>query len=149
MSIVIGVMMTCYVAVPSRLIGIKSTRSRRDKLTATVVGGAIGGVICTPPYLLGRLGVLMLGSKVLLIPGVILLIIGLTLEAGTVGAVKTVKMSAKLVSGHNRAGYAAPSGDDPHPDETGFTSFRATTRRTSVVTVALSFQDQHKRRGYR
>jgi hypothetical protein len=111
MSIVIGVMMICYVAVPSRLVGIKSTRSRRDKLTATVVGGAIGGVICTPPYLLGRLGVLMLGSKALLIPGVILLIIGLTLEAGTVGAVKTVKMSAKLISPR--------SSDNPLPDETG------------------------------
>ena len=30
-------------AVPSRLVGIKSARSRRDKLTATAVGGAIGG----------------------------------------------------------------------------------------------------------
>ena len=102
MSIVIGVMMICYVAVPSRLIGIKTTHSRRDKLTAAVVGGVIGGVVCTPPYLLGRLGVLMLGSKWLLIPGVILLAVGLTLEAGTVSAVKTVKMSAKLVSRRNR-----------------------------------------------
>ena len=109
MSIDIWVMMICYVAVPSRIIGIKSTRSRRDRLTATVVGGTIGGVICTIPYLLARLGVLMLGSKVLLIPGVILLIIGVTLEVGTVGAVKTVKMSAKLVSGR----------DNPHPAETG------------------------------
>lgn len=119
MSIVIWVLMICYVAVPSRLIGMKTTHSRRDKLTATVVGGAIGGVVCTPPYLLGRIGVLMLGSKVLFIPGVILLIIGGTLEAGTVGAVRTIKMSAKLVSGGNRADYKAPSGHNPHPDETG------------------------------
>jgi hypothetical protein len=99
LSIVIGVMMTCYVAVPSRLIGTKSTRPKSDKLTATVVAG----VVCTPPYLLGRFGLLMLGLKVLFIPGIILLIIGGTLEAGTVGAVRTVKMSAKLVSGGNRA----------------------------------------------
>jgi hypothetical protein len=123
MGIVIGVMMVCCVAVPSRLIGIKTTRSRRDKLTATVVGAAVGGVICTPPYLLGRIGVLMLGSKWLLIPGIILLIIGGTLEAGTVGAVKTVKMSAKLVSGGNRADYEAPSRDTPQPDETGLPLF--------------------------
>jgi hypothetical protein len=123
MSIVIGVMMICCVAVPSRLIGIKTTRSRRDKLTATVVGAAVGGVICTPPYLLGRIGVLMLGWKWLLVPGIILLIIGGTLEAGTVGAVKTVKMSAKLVSGGNRADYKVPSGDNPHPDETGLPLF--------------------------
>jgi hypothetical protein len=119
MGIVIGVMMICYVAVPARLIGIKTTHSRRDKLTATVVGGAVGGVICSPPYLLGRLGILMLGSRVLFVPGVILLIIGGTLEAGTVGAVKTVKMSAKLVSRGNREDDKAPSGDAPHPDETG------------------------------
>jgi hypothetical protein len=119
MGIVIWVMMICYVAVPSRLIGIKTTRSRRDKLTATVVGAAIGGVICTPPYLLGRIGILLLGSKWLFIPGVILLIIGGTLEAGTVGAVRTVKMSAKLVSGGNRADYKVPSGDNVHLDETG------------------------------
>jgi len=123
MSIVIGVMMICYVAVPSRIVGIKTDYPERDKLTATVVGGVIGGVVCTPPYLLGRLGVLMLGSKWLLIPGVILLAVGGTLEAGTVGAVKAVKMSAKLVSGRNRADYEAPSSDTPHPDETGLTLF--------------------------
>jgi hypothetical protein len=123
MGIVIWVMMICYVAVPSRIVGVKTTHSTRDKLTATVVGGAVGGVICTPPYLLGRIGVLMLGSKVLFIPGVILLIIGVTLEAGTVGAVRTVKMSAKLVSRRNRADYKAPSGDTPYLDETGLPPF--------------------------
>jgi preprotein translocase subunit SecY len=109
--------------VPSRIVGVKTTHSTRDKLTATVVGAAIGGVICTPPYLLARIGVLMLGSKVLFIPGVILLIIGVTLEAGTVGAVRTVKMSAKLVSRRNRAGDKAPSGDTPYLDETGLPPF--------------------------
>ena len=76
-------------------------------------------MICTPPYLLARIGVLMLGSKVLFIPGVIVLIIGVTLEAGAVGAVRTVKMSAKLVSKSNRAGDNPPSGDPRHLDETG------------------------------
>ena len=123
MGIVIWVMMICYVAVPSRIVGVKTNYPERDKLTATVVGGAIGGVVCTPPYLLGRIGVLMLGSKVLFIPGVILLIIGGTLEAGTVGAVRTVKMSAKLVSRGNRADDKAPSGDTPDPDETGLPLF--------------------------
>ena len=99
LSIVIGVMMVCYVAVPARLIGMKTTHSRRDKLTATAVGGAIGAVVCAPGYVLGRIGILMLGSSALLIPGIIVLAIGLTLEAGTTSAVKAVKMSAKLVSG--------------------------------------------------
>ena len=99
LSIVIGVMMICYVAVPARLIGMKTTQPRRDKLAATAVGGIVGAVVCTPPYLLGRLGLIMLGSSALLIPGAIVLAIGLTLQAGATGAVKTVKMSAKLVSG--------------------------------------------------
>ena len=41
----------------------------------------------------------MLGSHALFIPGVILFAVGITLQAGATGAVKTVKMSAKLVSG--------------------------------------------------
>ena len=76
LSIVVGVMMVCYVAVPARLIGGKPRQSRRDKLTTSAVGGAIGATVCTPPYLLGRLGILMLGSKVLLIPGIFVLAIG-------------------------------------------------------------------------
>jgi hypothetical protein len=103
LSIVVGVMMVTYVAVPARLIGMKTTYSKRDKLTATAVGGAIGAVVCTPPYVLGRVGLLMLGSHALFIPGVIIFAIGLTLQAGATGAVKAIKMSAKLVAGNRPA----------------------------------------------
>ncbi len=103
LSIVIGVMMICYVAVPARLIGVQATHSRRDKLAAAVVGGAVGALVCTPGYILGRVGILMLGSSVLFIPGIIVLAIGLTLEAGTTSAVKAVKMSAKFVAGRQPA----------------------------------------------
>jgi hypothetical protein len=117
LSIVIGVMMVCYVAVPARLIGVKNTHSKRDKLTASAVGGAVGAVVCTPPYALARVGLLMLGSHTLFIPGCVVLAIGLTLQAGATGAVKAIKMSAKLVSGRRPA-----EGDDPpsgavHPAE--------------------------------
>ena len=116
LSIVIGVMMLCYVAVPARLIGMKTTHSKRDKLTATAVGGAIGAVVCTPPYVLGRVGLLMLGSHTLFIPGCIVFAIGLTLQAGATGAVKAVKMSAKLVSGHQPAASGdVSSGGAAHP----------------------------------
>ena len=63
LGIVIGVMMVSYVAVPARLIGVKPTQSRRDKLTTSVVSSALGVTVSAPPYLLGRLGLLMLGSK--------------------------------------------------------------------------------------
>jgi hypothetical protein len=102
MSVVIGVMMVCYVAVPARLIGIQRTSSRRDRLIASTVGGALGVVVCTPPYLLARAGILMLGSRVLFIPGIVVLTIGATLQAGATGAVKTIKMSAKLVASPSR-----------------------------------------------
>jgi hypothetical protein len=99
LGIVIAVMMVCYVAVPSRLIGVqKSTLSRRDRLTAAAVGGAIGVVVCTPPYLLARLGLVMLGSSVLVIPGLILLAVGLMLQAGATSSVKAVKLSATFVA---------------------------------------------------
>jgi hypothetical protein len=96
---VIAVMMVCYVAVPARLIGVKPARSRREKLTASALGAALGTTVCTPPYLLGRLGILMLGSKVLLIPGIVALTIGFTLQAGATGAVRAIKMSLTLTSG--------------------------------------------------
>ena len=113
LSIVVAVMMVCYVAVPARLIGVKTTSSKRDKLTATAVGGAIGAVVCTPPYVLGRVGLLMLGSHTLFIAGCVVLAIGVTLQAGATGAVKAVKMSAKLVSGNRRV-----AGDDSPPEQT-------------------------------
>jgi len=117
LSVVIAVMMVCYVAVPARLIGLKTTRSKRDKLTAAVVGGAIGAVVCAPPYVLGRIGLLMLGSRTLFIPGVIVFAFALTLEAGATSAVKAVKMTAKLISGRPQgAGHEALPGDAAHPD---------------------------------
>lgn len=106
LGVIVGVMMICYVAVPSRLIGVKATYSRRDKLTATLLLTALGTVICTPPYLLGRLGLLMVGSHPLLIPGILVLAVGFSLQAGTTGAVRAIRMSTTLAAG-------APSGHAP------------------------------------
>ena len=105
LSIVVGLMMICYVAVPARIIGIKTNTPKRDKLAASAVGGAIGAVVCTPPYVLGRVGLIMLGSTALFVPGIIFLVIGGTLQAGATSAVKTVKMSAKLMSGSQPEEY--------------------------------------------
>ncbi len=115
LSVVIGVMMVCYVGVPARLIGAKPASSRHDKLAATAVGGALGVVVCTPPYLLGRVGILMLGSSSLLIPGIVVLAFGVTLTAGATGAVKTVKMSAKLIAGNPSRLTDSGHSHDPPP----------------------------------
>jgi putative flippase GtrA len=100
LGIVIGVMMLAYVTVPARIVGIKPAGSRRDKMAATLIGGTLGAVVCTPPYVIGRIGILLLGSnKALFALGVVLLVLGLTLQAGASGAVKAIKVSAKLAAG--------------------------------------------------
>jgi len=99
MGIMVGVLMLTYVAVPARIVGVRPTGSRRDKLAASAVGGSLGVLICTPPYVIGRIGILLLGSHVLFALGVVLLVVGLTLQAGATGAVKAIKMSAKLAAG--------------------------------------------------
>jgi hypothetical protein len=120
MSIVVGAMMLTYVAVPSRLVGLKSTYSGRDKLTATVVAGAFGAVVCAPGYGIGRTGILLLGSHrtFVFVLGVVMLSVGFAFQAGASGAVKAIKMSAKLAAGNLPAGgsdngSAAPAAAGP------------------------------------
>ena len=97
---VIAVTMIIYVALPARLVGVvKQSQPRRDKLTASALSGALGAAVSTPPYLLGRVGILMLGTRYLVIPGVFVLALGLTLQAGATGAVRAIKMSTTLVGG--------------------------------------------------
>jgi hypothetical protein len=102
LGIVVGLMMVSYVAVPARLIGAKPAYSKRDKLMTTLVGGALGVTVSFPPYVLGRIGLLMLGSRALLIPGIVLVALGATLQAGATGAVRAIKMSVSLTAGPPR-----------------------------------------------
>jgi hypothetical protein len=119
LSVALGAMMVCYVAVPSRLIGVKPSSSRRDKLTVSAVGAALGAAVCTPPYLLARVGILMLGSHALFIPGIVVLTVGVTLQAGATGAVKTVKMSAKLVAPNRQHPSGQPHSGRPTSGTSG------------------------------
>ncbi len=114
LSIVIGVMMVSYVAVPSRLIGVKATRSgwsKRDKLTASAVGGVIGGrglhsAVPARPRRAAHARVAGAAH-----PGHRRVPDRLTLQAGTTSA---VKLGAKLVSGRQpAAGDRLPVGDTP------------------------------------
>jgi uncharacterized membrane protein len=101
LGIVVGVMMVCYVAVPARLIGAKPPKqSKRDKLATTAVGGALSATVCTPPYVFGRVGLLLLGSSgvIIFIAGIFLVALGATLQAGATGAVRAIKMSATLAA---------------------------------------------------
>jgi hypothetical protein len=115
---VLAVMMVFYVAVPARIVGVRTAKptdmqGRRDKLAATAVAGLVGAIICAPPYVISRVGEGLLGNGSLFALGVALIVIGLTLEAGTTGAVKAIKVSAKLLAGQSAA---APDGVAAAPD---------------------------------
>lgn len=113
LGIVLGFMMVVYVAVPARMIGVqtakkaKAAQSGRDKLAAAAVSGVFGAIVCAPPYVVARAGLVLLDSHALFWLGVALLAIGLMLEAGATGAVKAIKMSAKLLVSPSRP---APGG---------------------------------------
>jgi hypothetical protein len=99
LGIVVGVMMLTYVTVPARIVGIKPVGSRRDKMATAAIGGAMGALVCAPAYVIGRIGILLLGSDALFPLAVVLLVVGFALLAGATGAVKAIKMSAKLAAG--------------------------------------------------
>lgn len=122
LGIVLAFMMVCYVTVPAHIVGVqaaktaKFARRGRDKVAAAAVTGAFGAVVCAPPYVFARIGLVLLGSSGYLFGlGVGLLVVGLILQAGATGAVKAVKVSAKLLAGqpgHTPGGRTAsiPSG---------------------------------------
>jgi hypothetical protein len=121
LGIVLAVMMVCYVAVPARIVGMPTAKpagtarsGRAGKLAAAAVTGLFGAIVCTPPYAIARGGIALLGSSALFPLGVALLIIGLMLEAGATGAVKAIKVSAKLLAGRypQTPGDQASSGVD-------------------------------------
>ena len=119
LGIVLAVMMLCYVAVPARIVGMRTAKpagtaqsGRTAKLAGTAVTGLFGAIVCTPPYAIARGGLLLLGSSALFPLGVALLVVGLMLEAGATGAVKAIKVSAKLLAGR----APQPSGDQASPD---------------------------------
>jgi len=60
-SIVVGIMMLCYIAVPARIVGVeKKARSRRDTWRHRRSAGAVGRPSSAPrPTCLGRVGILM------------------------------------------------------------------------------------------
>jgi hypothetical protein len=110
LGIVLGVMTVCYVAVPARIVGVQLRKtanpppSSRHKVAAAAVTGAFGVIVCTPPYVLTRSGLVLLDNQALFGLGVALLVLGLILEVGVTGAVKAVKVSAKVLIGRPAPG---------------------------------------------
>ncbi len=121
MGIVVGVMMIAYVSVPTRLLAVTPAKQTpREKVVALAVTGALSGMATAPAYVLSRIGILMLGSHVLFIPGILLTAVGFALEAGAQSAVRAIKMSMKLLAGDTRDAFAdqAAAADGPAAGDT-------------------------------
>ena len=93
----VGLLMVVYLSLPSRLLGVDVRRPRRDRLAASAIGATLSVLVTAPFYVLSRIGLLMLGSTVLAIPGYLLLTLGVLFQAGGVGAVRAIRMSGALV----------------------------------------------------
>lgn len=117
LSVVVGLMMLCYVAIPARLIGVRSRRSAKDKMIASALTGAVGAALSAPAYLLGRVGLLMLGSSLLLVPGILIFLTAVALQAGATGAIKTVKLSTALLAGQSVGPGPATSPETPADEQ--------------------------------
>ena len=55
--------------------------------------------VCTPPFTLGRVAILLLGSHRFFYLAIVMLAVAVVLQTGATSAVKAVKMSAKIVAG--------------------------------------------------
>jgi hypothetical protein len=61
---VLTVMVISYVAVPARIIGIKSRKlPPKEAIGRAAAGGTLSAVAITPGFLLGRAGLILLGLQ--------------------------------------------------------------------------------------
>ena len=97
LGVSVGLLMVVYLSLPSRLLGVDVRRPRRDRLAASAIGATLSALVTAPFYLVSRLGLLMVGSTVLAVPGYLLLTVGVVFQAGGVGAVRAIRMSSALV----------------------------------------------------
>jgi hypothetical protein len=98
----VGLLMVVYLSLPSRLLGLQAPASRRDRLAASSIGALLSAVVTALFYLLSRIGLLMVGSTLLAVPGYALLTLGVLMQAAGVGAVRAIRMSGALVEVRQR-----------------------------------------------
>ncbi|HUA11321.1 MAG TPA: hypothetical protein VMA83_04895 [Solirubrobacteraceae bacterium] len=95
---VVAVLMICYVAVPARVVGVRKGYRQQEKWTVSLVGSAVGVMVEAPAYLLGRLGILLLGVKGLRVVGGVMIAVAVVLQVGATGAVRAVKFGSVLLA---------------------------------------------------
>ena len=113
LSIVLLVMMVSFVSVPAQLIGARTKAPLRVKVTGAAAGGALSAVLTSPGFVLNRLGLLLAGTSLLRIPGVVLFSIGVALEAAATSGAKAVKLGSKWAAHEPDPAVAVASASPP------------------------------------
>ena len=83
----------------------------KDKLSAGAASGALSAVLTSPGFVFNRLGLLLAGTKVLQIPGIILFSIGVALQAAATSGAKAVKLGTRFAGGSERRRRHQPRGN--------------------------------------
>jgi hypothetical protein len=96
MLIMFVVQIYMFVAVPSWLIGVRKSGTRRDRAVRSLTTGVLSGVATTPGFLLNRIGLLLLSVSSLWVVGVALVAIAAVLHVTASSSVRVVKMSVRL-----------------------------------------------------
>lgn len=96
MGAVLVVMMVTFVSIPAQFIGAQTQKlSLQDKISGAAASGAMSAVLTSPGFILNRVGLLLLGTAALRIPGVIIYSIGIALQAAATSGAKAVKLGTK------------------------------------------------------
>ncbi len=96
MGVVLLVMMVTFVSIPAQFIGAQTAKvSLQEKISGAAASGAMSAVLTSPGFVFNRVGLLLAGTAVLRIPGVILFSIGIALQAAATSGAKAVKLGTK------------------------------------------------------
>ncbi len=100
MGAVLVVMTVTFVSIPAQFIGAQTAKlTLQDKISGAAASGAMSAVLTSPGFILNRVGLLLAGTSVLRVPGVILFSIGVALEAAATSSAKAVKLTTKWATG--------------------------------------------------
>lgn len=97
-----------FVAIPSWLIGVRPTGTRRERAMQSMTTGVLSGVAATPGFLLNRIGLLLVGVGPLGWIGVAILAISAVLHVTASSSVRVVKMSVRLHDGPTTGPTVSP-----------------------------------------
>jgi hypothetical protein len=97
MGALYAVMLTSFVVVPARIIGLRKQKlPPREAIGRLTVGGTLSAIAMTPGFILDRIGLILIGTSHLHLLGVALLSIGTALYAAGMSSVRAVKLTMKL-----------------------------------------------------